>query len=40
MSVNPGKVSSLTRKHHMIRMHALSVEESSEFIRKVAESGE
>lgn len=35
--VNPSKVSSLTRKHDMIRMHALSVEESSEFIRKVTE---
>lgn len=33
---NPSKVSALVRKHDMIRMHALSVEESAEFIRKVA----
>ncbi|MFF2650998.1 helix-turn-helix domain-containing protein [Streptomyces sp. NPDC058045] len=30
------KVSALTRKHGMIRMHALSVEESAKFIEKVA----
>lgn len=35
--VNPGKVSELSRKHGMIRMHALSVEESAEFIRGMAE---
>ncbi|MGY0024426.1 Scr1 family TA system antitoxin-like transcriptional regulator [Streptomyces sp. cg35] len=32
------KVSSLTRAHGMIRMHALSPEDSAEFIRKVAEA--
>jgi hypothetical protein len=31
------KVSSLTQAHGMIRMHALGVEESAVFIRKVAE---
>ncbi|UOB10745.1 helix-turn-helix transcriptional regulator [Streptomyces sp. HP-A2021] len=35
---NPSKVSELARKHGMIRMHALSVEESAEFIRRVAEN--
>ncbi|MEU5313121.1 Scr1 family TA system antitoxin-like transcriptional regulator [Streptomyces sp. NPDC021562] len=34
---SPSKVSSLTRKHDMIRMHSLSVEESADFIRRVAE---
>ncbi|MFD7296597.1 helix-turn-helix domain-containing protein [Streptomyces sp. NPDC059897] len=35
---DPDKVSALTRSHDMIRMHALSPEESAEFIRKVAEA--
>jgi transcriptional regulator with XRE-family HTH domain len=34
---NPGKVGELSRKHGMIRTHALSVEESAELIRGVAE---
>ncbi|WHM41249.1 helix-turn-helix transcriptional regulator [Streptomyces sp. BPTC-684] len=34
---DPNKVSELTQRHGMIRMHALSVEESAEFISKVAE---
>ncbi|MEU4496921.1 helix-turn-helix transcriptional regulator [Streptomyces sp. NPDC023998] len=34
---DPAKVSELTQRHDMIRRHALSVEESAEFIRKVAE---
>lgn len=34
---DPGKVSALTARHGMIRMHALSVEESTGFIRKVAQ---
>ncbi|MFD7442546.1 helix-turn-helix domain-containing protein [Streptomyces sp. NPDC059909] len=33
----PGKVSGLTQAHDMIRRHALCVEDSAEFIRKVAE---
>lgn len=33
----PGKVSELTQRHDMIRRHALCVEDSAEFIRKVAE---
>ncbi|WP_405806442.1 helix-turn-helix transcriptional regulator [Streptomyces sp. NBC_00210] len=33
----PSKVSELTQRHSMIRMHALSVAESAAFIRKVAE---
>ncbi|MEU6842939.1 helix-turn-helix transcriptional regulator [Streptomyces sp. NPDC046716] len=32
------KVSQLTRAHDMIRMHALSPEDSAEFIRKVAQT--
>ncbi|MFZ3568613.1 helix-turn-helix domain-containing protein [Streptomyces sp. BH097] len=35
---DPDKVSALTRSHDMIRMHALSPEDSAEFIRKVAEA--
>ncbi|MFE6165074.1 helix-turn-helix domain-containing protein [Streptomyces sp. NPDC056486] len=31
------KVSELTQRHGMIRLHALSVEESADFIRKMAE---
>ncbi|MFD9795182.1 helix-turn-helix domain-containing protein [Streptomyces sp. NPDC059070] len=34
---DPVKVSELTQRHGMIRMHALSVEESAEFIGKLAE---
>ncbi|MZD09760.1 helix-turn-helix domain-containing protein [Streptomyces sp. SID5785] len=34
---DPAKVSVLTRTHGMIRTHALSVEESAEFIGKVAQ---
>ncbi|WP_369376743.1 helix-turn-helix domain-containing protein [Streptomyces sp. cg36] len=34
---DPTKVSELTQTHGMIRMHALSVEESAEFIGKLAE---
>lgn len=34
---DPAKVSSLTQTHGMIRMHALSVEESADFIRKITE---
>ncbi|MFF1477651.1 helix-turn-helix domain-containing protein [Streptomyces sp. NPDC058301] len=34
---DPVKVSELTQRHGMIRMHALSVEESAEFISKLAE---
>lgn len=33
----PDKISELTQRHGMIRMHALCVEDSAEFIRKVAE---
>ncbi|MEV0849995.1 helix-turn-helix transcriptional regulator [Streptomyces sp. NPDC049954] len=33
---DPAKVSDLSRTHGMIRMHALSVEESERYIRKVA----
>ncbi|MGD6743755.1 helix-turn-helix domain-containing protein [Streptomyces sp. BH106] len=34
---DPSKVSALSRAHDMIRMHALSPEDSAEFIRKVAQ---
>lgn len=34
---DPAKVSDLSRTHGMIRMHALSVEESERYIRKVAD---
>ncbi|MDH6575729.1 helix-turn-helix transcriptional regulator [Kitasatospora sp. MAP5-34] len=34
---DPVKVSALTQRHGMIRMQALSVQESAQFIRKVAE---
>ncbi|MGW7067623.1 helix-turn-helix domain-containing protein [Streptomyces sp. NPDC054855] len=34
---DPTKVSELMQRHGMIRMHALSVEESADFIRKMAE---
>ncbi|RFC74803.1 helix-turn-helix transcriptional regulator [Streptomyces sp. AcE210] len=34
---DPDKVSALTRSHGMIRVHALSPEDSAEFIRKVAD---
>ncbi|MEU2432911.1 helix-turn-helix transcriptional regulator [Streptomyces sp. NPDC007861] len=33
----PAKVSELSQRHGMIRMHALCIEDSVEFIRKVAE---
>ncbi|WP_351234027.1 helix-turn-helix transcriptional regulator [Streptomyces sp. NPDC002133] len=33
---DPDKISELTQRHGRIRMHALCVEDSSEFIRKVA----
>ncbi|MET9408289.1 helix-turn-helix transcriptional regulator [Streptomyces sp. NPDC002935] len=34
---NAEKVSALSARHAMIRMHALSIEESAEFVRKVAQ---
>ncbi|MFD9487705.1 helix-turn-helix domain-containing protein [Streptomyces sp. NPDC059991] len=34
---DPSKISALAQTHGMIRMHALSVEESAEFIRRMAE---
>ncbi|MEU3519246.1 hypothetical protein ABZ770_28890 [Streptomyces sp. NPDC006654] len=37
LCASPSKVSSLTRKRDRIRMHSLNVEESAEFIRRVAE---
>jgi transcriptional regulator with XRE-family HTH domain len=37
MHTSPDKVSSLSQRHAVIRMHALSIEESAEFIRRVAE---
>ncbi|MET7744001.1 helix-turn-helix transcriptional regulator [Streptomyces sp. NPDC005385] len=38
LHASPDKVSALTQRHGMIRMHALSIEESAKFIREVAES--
>jgi hypothetical protein len=35
--VEPDKISQLSQRHDMLRRHALCVEDSSEFIRKVAE---
>lgn len=37
LHANPSKVSALNQRHAMIRMHALSIEESAQFIRRVAE---
>ncbi len=37
LHADPGKVSSLTQRHGMIRMQALSIEESAQLIREVAE---
>ncbi|MGW4021367.1 helix-turn-helix domain-containing protein [Streptomyces sp. NPDC005009] len=37
LHASPEKVSALNQRHAMIRMHALSIEESAEFIRRVAE---
>lgn len=37
LHASPDKVSALNQRHAMIRMHALSIEESAGFIRRVAE---
>ncbi len=37
LHASPDRVSALNQRHAMIRMHALSIEESAEFIRRVAE---
>ncbi|MFD3732303.1 Scr1 family TA system antitoxin-like transcriptional regulator [Streptomyces sp. NPDC058632] len=37
LHAGPDKVSALNQRHAMIRTHALSIEESATFIRKVAE---
>ncbi|MEU2107559.1 Scr1 family TA system antitoxin-like transcriptional regulator [Streptomyces sp. NPDC019507] len=38
LHAQPAKISELSQRHDMIRRHALCVEDSAEFIRKVADA--